>query len=58
MRLILGYYDDFDGVINYDNVSIREYNKNSMYRRTGDNVLRRDIFEGTILDNITMGDTF
>ncbi len=58
MRLILGYYDEFDGVISYDNVSIREYNKNSFYKRTGDNILRKDLFEGSILDNITMGDTF
>lgn len=57
-RLLLGYYEGFEGIINYDGISIREYNKNSMFKRTGDNMLRKDVFEGTILENITLGDAF
>jgi ABC-type bacteriocin/lantibiotic exporter with double-glycine peptidase domain len=56
--LLLGYYDGFEGIINYDGISIREYNKNSLFKRTGDNMLRKDVFEGTILENITLGDAF
>jgi ABC-type bacteriocin/lantibiotic exporter with double-glycine peptidase domain len=57
-KIILGYTDSFDGVISYDYVSLREYNKNALFKRTGDNLIRESIFEGSFLENITMGDEF
>lgn len=57
-KILLGYSDSYEGVVSFDYISLREYNRNALFKRTGDNLIRDSIFEGSILENITMGDEF
>ena len=57
LRVISGAYPEFEGSILIDNIPIRNYLSDSLRARTGIFLSMQDIFRGTILENITMGDT-
>lgn len=54
INLLLGTYDDYEGIISYDNISIRELNRESLHNFTGNDCLEK-LFDGTIEDNVLMG---
>lgn len=56
--LISGTYNDYYGVIQYDNRDLREYNKDSIAESIS--TIRQNvfIFDGTIYDNITLFKNF
>jgi ABC-type bacteriocin/lantibiotic exporter with double-glycine peptidase domain len=54
-QLLLGLYDNYEGSIAYNNLSLRDLDKNSMRRLIGDNTSKEQVFDGTILENITLG---
>ena len=54
-QLLLGLYEGYEGSIAYNNLSMRDLNKNSLRRLIGDNTSKEQIFIGTILENITLG---
>lgn len=57
LRLLSGGYNNFSGSININNIPIGNYDINSLRSSTGILLQQQDIFEGTLLDNITMGHT-
>ncbi|WMJ73064.1 ATP-binding cassette domain-containing protein [Cytophagaceae bacterium ABcell3] len=55
VNVMLGFYGSFQGTIEYNRVSLRDLNKNSLLNQIGDNIHYENIFESTIEENITMG---
>ncbi len=55
LRVLSGAYTDYEGGILLDNVPLRNYLSDSVRRKTGILLSQQDIFNGTILENITMG---
>lgn len=55
LKLLAGAYVDFDGVILIDNIPIGNYDLQSLRSQTGVMLHQQDIFQGTLLENITMG---
>ncbi|MGB4773362.1 MAG: ABC transporter ATP-binding protein [Chitinophagaceae bacterium] len=56
LRVISGAYTDFKGGILIDNIPLRNYHSDSLRAKTGILLSAQDIFNGTVLENITMGD--
>lgn len=56
LRVISGAYNDFKGGILIDNIPLRNYHSDSLRAKTGILLSAQDIFNGTVLENITMGD--
>src|SRR5690606_21397055 len=54
-QLLLGLYESYEGSIAYNNLSMRDLEKNSLRRLIGDNTSKEQVFDGTILENITLG---
>jgi ABC-type bacteriocin/lantibiotic exporter with double-glycine peptidase domain len=55
LRVLSGAYVEYEGGILIDNVPLRNYHSDSLRQRTGILLSQQDIFNGTILENITMG---
>jgi ATP-binding cassette, subfamily B, bacterial len=55
LRMLTGAYQPFDGVININQIAIGNYDMFSLRSQTGILLSKQDIFEGTLLENITMG---
>ena len=55
INLILGLYDSYSGNIQFNGVSLRELNKASLMNHVGDFVSEEALFDGTILENISIG---
>jgi len=56
LRLLCGVYPDYAGGITVDGISLRDFEGDSYRRQTGVLLGLQDIFQGTLLENITMGD--
>lgn len=56
LRLISGVFPEYEGGIIIDNVPLRNYLVDSYQQQTGVLINQQDIFYGTLLENITMGD--
>jgi ATP-binding cassette, subfamily B, bacterial len=56
LRVLSGAYTEFEGGILIDNVPLKNYHSDSLRARTGILLSALDIFQGSLLDNITMGD--
>lgn len=54
INLLLGLYHGYEGVISYNNASLREINHDSLHNLTG-NDSQETLFDGSILENIRMG---
>lgn len=54
-QLLLGLYENYEGSIAYNHLSMRDLNKNNLRRLIGDNTSKEQVFDGTILENITLG---
>jgi ABC-type bacteriocin/lantibiotic exporter with double-glycine peptidase domain len=52
---IAGIFTDYDGIITYNDHSLRDLDRTHLRDMIGKNVSSDDIFEGTILDNILVG---
>jgi ABC-type bacteriocin/lantibiotic exporter with double-glycine peptidase domain len=55
LRLLTGAYTNFDGALLIDNMPIANYNLDSMRSVTGILLNTQDIFQGTLMENFTMG---
>lgn len=55
IKTIAGLYENYDGIIRLNGISIKEMNPNSYRDIIGDNLSLADVFEGTIEENITLG---
>ena len=57
LRLLTGTFTNFSGAIRINNIALGSYAIDSLRSNTGVLISQQDIFQGTIKDNITMGDT-
>jgi ABC-type bacteriocin/lantibiotic exporter with double-glycine peptidase domain len=57
LRLLTGAFKNFEGSVLIDDVPVSNYNLTSLRAQTGILLSQQDIFEGTLLENITMGNT-
>ncbi len=55
LKLMTGSFTDFEGAIILDDVPMRNYNLDSLRSQTGVLLSHQDIFQGTLLENITLG---
>ena len=55
INIILGLFETYEGTITYNGISLRDLNVASLRAHIGDYVAQEGIFEGTILENITLG---
>ncbi len=55
LRLLTGAYKNFEGALLIDGVSIENYQLESLRSVTGIFLSQQDIFQGTLLENFTMG---
>lgn len=55
LRVLTGSYQPFRGSITFDGVPLSNFNLNELRAQTGILLENQDIFEGTLLENITMG---
>ena len=55
LRLLTGAFEGFKGSILIDDVPVYNYQLASLRKQTGILLSHQDIFQGTILENITMG---
>ena len=55
MNLIAGTYSDFTGVLMYNNLPINNYDLELLRSKIGFHLNQDDIFKGTVLENINMG---
>ncbi len=55
IQIVAGLLTDFKGVVTYNNFPLHSLNLESLRRHIGDYCSQEDIFEGSFLDNITLG---
>ena len=55
LRLLTGGYSDFTGSVLINDVPINNYRLRSLHEHTGIILNEQDIFQGSVLDNITLG---
>ncbi|HMO61611.1 MAG TPA: ABC transporter ATP-binding protein [Ferruginibacter sp.] len=55
LRLLSGAYSNYNGNIFINNIPLNNYKLNSLRAETGILLSQQDIFQGTLLENITMG---
>jgi ABC-type bacteriocin/lantibiotic exporter with double-glycine peptidase domain len=55
LKLLTGSYQDFEGAILINNAPVGNYDLLSLRSQTGIMLSQQDIFEGSLIDNITMG---
>jgi ABC-type bacteriocin/lantibiotic exporter with double-glycine peptidase domain len=57
LRLLTGTFTNFNGSIRINNIALGSYAIDALRSNTGVLISQQDIFQGTIRDNITMGDS-
>lgn len=57
LRLLSGAYQPFEGVINLDGQSIVNYTVQSIRNKTGILLSTQELFQGSLMENITLGKT-
>ncbi len=55
INLLLGLFPSYEGSIAYNGLSLRDLNKASLRSLIGDNISKEQVFDGTFLDNLTLG---
>lgn len=55
LRVLTGAYQPFGGSININRIAIGNFDLSSLRSQTGIMLSKQDIFEGTLLENIAMG---
>lgn len=56
LRLLTGAFTQFEGKVLINNIPVTNYSIESLRRKTGILLGSQDIFQGTLLENLTMGD--
>ena len=55
LHLLLGLYTTYEGSIAYNHLPLRNLNKANLRRHIGDNLSHAQLFDGTLLENLTLG---
>ncbi|MBY0435164.1 MAG: ATP-binding cassette domain-containing protein, partial [Cyclobacteriaceae bacterium] len=54
-NILTGMYSNFQGIATLDNYSLRDLDLTHLREKIGKNISPEDIFEGTLLENLTVG---
>lgn len=54
-NIIAGIHQNYDGILTYNDLSLRDLDSTYIRDKIGKNVSQEDIFEGTLLENILVG---
>lgn len=54
-KVLSGLLDSYDGSITFNNISLRDISLNSLRDNVAKNLSKEEIFDGTLLENISMG---
>jgi ABC-type bacteriocin/lantibiotic exporter with double-glycine peptidase domain len=57
MNILTGLYTNFEGVVSINNYSLRDLDLTHMRDHVAKNISQEDLFDGTLLENITLGKT-
>jgi ABC-type bacteriocin/lantibiotic exporter with double-glycine peptidase domain len=57
LRMLTGAYNDYTGSVLLNNIPIHNYDQRSLHQHTGIILNDQDIFHGTVLNNITLGNS-
>lgn len=57
MNILTGMYSDFEGVVTINNYSLRDLDITHLRDQVAKNISQEDLFDGTLLENITLGKT-
>lgn len=57
MNLLTGLFTDYEGAITINNYSLRDLDLTHLRDQVAKNISQEDIFDGTLLENITLGRT-
>ena len=55
LNILIGFLPSYEGSVVYNNISLKDINKYSLISTIGDNVSQEDLFDGTIIENISLG---
>jgi len=55
IRLIAGLYEAFQGSVTYNNIPLRNLKKEDLRTYIGNSITEDEIFEGSLLENLTLG---
>lgn len=55
MNLLTGLYANYEGVITINNYSLRDIDLTHLRDQVAKNISQEDLFDGTLLENITLG---
>ncbi|TGE08614.1 peptidase domain-containing ABC transporter [Hymenobacter fodinae] len=58
LRVLAGLLEDYTGVVAYDGLALQDISSNALGRYLGDNISHQNIFEGTLLQNITLDQSY
>ncbi|RPD48440.1 ABC transporter ATP-binding protein [Hymenobacter sediminis] len=54
LRIMAGLLDDYTGVVAYDGLPLQDISSEAMGLHVGDNISHQHLFEGTLLQNVTL----
>ncbi|UOQ76820.1 ABC transporter ATP-binding protein/permease [Hymenobacter sp. 5516J-16] len=54
LRIMAGLLNDYTGVVAYDGLALQDISSESLGRHVGDNIAHQNLFEGTLLQNLTL----
>jgi ABC-type bacteriocin/lantibiotic exporter with double-glycine peptidase domain len=57
MNILTGMYTDYEGVVTINNYSLRDLDITHLRDQVAKNISQEDLFDGTLLENITLGKT-
>lgn len=57
MQLLMGFYEDYEGLISYNGLSLGTLRLDQLRKDVGDNVWQEHIFQGSLRENLTMGNS-
>jgi len=55
MNILTGMFSDYEGVVTINNYSLRDLDLTHMRDKVAKNISQEDLFDGSILENITLG---
>ncbi|TAF32653.1 MAG: ABC transporter ATP-binding protein [Cytophagales bacterium] len=55
MNVLVGLYGGYKGLISYNGFSLKDLDVNNLRNHIGDNLNPEEVFEGSFIDNITLG---
>ncbi|WP_276497678.1 peptidase domain-containing ABC transporter [Pontibacter litorisediminis] len=55
ISVLLGLLPSYSGSLSYNGISMRDLHKGNLRSLIGDNISREQVFDGTLLENITLG---